>query len=333
MMKRFALILAAALPSLSALAAPILPTEDGMTWRYHMTEETGEGFRIAGVSAEQDKLQLPVVYRRTGSRDVDGKPLLAFEMHRGGLVTNTDLMNVDENGITCVARVNQNGEVTKLSPPQMIVPPLVKGTGWDYDTVLGEAKVHQHCNVVGEEDVDLAAGKFRASKIHIEQTEPNVMSEDRWFVRGVGIVKDVTTTRNEDGDLMKRITLELQEKPKVAPRPEVNTKKLSASVSAEAVGAPMSEISSAAEKICARWQGNGLRKGAKVRVVWIAQNIGEIAAPDYTIDEATTTATAPDSRGVFTLSRPEDGWAPGDYRVEFYVDDALIETAKLKITK
>jgi hypothetical protein len=317
-------------PSMSILAVPIVPIDDGMTWRYKMTEETGEGFRL---DAEQDKLQLPVVYRCSGTRDVDGKPLLAFEMHRAGLVTNTDLLKVDENGITCVARVDQSGEVAKLNPPQMIVPPLVNGTGWDYDTELSGAKVHQHCNVIGEEDVDLAAGKFRAFKIHIEQTEPNIMSEDRWFVRGVGIVKDVTTTRNEAGDLMKRITLELQERPKVAPRPEVNTKKLSASVSKEAVGAPMSEIGGGAEKIYARWQGNGLRKGAKVRVVWIAQNIGDVAPADYTIDEATTTATAPNSRGLFVLSRPEDGWAPGDYRVEFYVDDALAEKAKLKISK
>src|SRR4051794_17287033 len=103
-MKRIVIALAAALPSMSILAAAIVPTEDGMTWRYKMTEETGEGFRIAGVSAEQNKLQLPVVYRRSGTRDVDGKTVLAFEMHRGGLVTNSDLMNVDENGITCVAR-------------------------------------------------------------------------------------------------------------------------------------------------------------------------------------------------------------------------------------
>ncbi len=318
---------------MSIFAAPIVPTDDGMTWRYKMTEETGEGFRIAGVTAEQDQLQLPVIYRRSGARDVDGKSLLAFEMHRGGLVTNTDLLNVDENGITCLARVDQNGEVTKLNPPQMIVPPLVKGTSWDYDTELGNAKVHQHGSVVAEEDVDLAAGKFRAFKIHIEQTEPGHMIEDRWFVKGVGIVKDVTTTRNDDGDLIKRVTLELQERPKVAPRPEVNTKKLSASVSKEAVGAAMNEIGGDAEKIYARWQGNGLRKVAKVRVVWIAQNIGDVAPPDYTIDEATTTATAPDSRGQFTLSRPEGGWAPGDYRVEFYLDDTLIDTVKVKILK
>jgi hypothetical protein len=39
------------------------------------------------------------------------------------------------------------------------------------------------------------------------------------------------------------------------------------------------------------------------------------------------------SCGVFTLSKPDEGWAPGAYRVEFYVDDELSETVKLKIKK
>jgi hypothetical protein len=56
-----------------------------------------------------------------------------------------------------------------------------------------------------------------------------------------------------------------------------------------------------------------------------------VAEPNYTIDEASALATAPDARGVFTLSRPEDGWAPGTYRVEFYVDDQPVQTVKLKI--
>ena len=37
--------------------------------------------------------------------------------------------------------------------------------------------------------------------------------------------------------------------------------------------------------------------------------------------------------GAFTLVRPEDGWAPGDYRVEFYVDDVLVDVVKLKIVE
>ena len=70
-----------------------------------------------------------------------------------------------------------------------------------------------------------------------------------------------------------------------------------------------------------------------MRAVWIAENIGEDFPPDYKIDEASAVAESPTAHGAFTLSRPEDGWAIGDYRAEFYVDDVLVETVKLKIVK
>jgi len=70
-----------------------------------------------------------------------------------------------------------------------------------------------------------------------------------------------------------------------------------------------------------------------VRAVWIAESVSEVAPPDYKVDEASTIADSPNSFGTFTLSQPDDGWAPGDYRVEFYVDEALAETVKLRIDR
>jgi hypothetical protein len=58
-----------------------------------------------------------------------------------------------------------------------------------------------------------------------------------------------------------------------------------------------------------------------------------VAPPDYVVDEANATATAPDAHGVFTVGRPQGGWTPGIYRVEFYVDGALADAVKLKIVK
>jgi hypothetical protein len=65
--------------------------------------------------------------------------------------------------------------------------------------------------------------------------------------------------------------------------------------------------------------------------VWIAENIGEDFPQDYKVDEASAVATNPTARGAFTLARPEGGWTPGDYRVEFYVDDVLVDAVKMKI--
>jgi hypothetical protein len=318
----------------SILAAPIMPTADGTTWSYWMTEEAGEGLRIVGLPAEE-KIRLPVAYRIDGTQKVDENDLLKFEMHRAGVVTNTDLLKVDDHRIICFARIDAGGALAKLSSPQIIVPPQSEeGASWDYEAEIDGAKATVHFTITGQEDVDVPAGKFHAFKIHSEQTEPTPITEDRWFANGIGIVKDITTTRNPDGKLVHRVTLELKERPKIGPRPEVKpTKKLSATISKDAVGPAVARIGGDAEKIYARWQGNGLRKDAKVRVVWIAEDIGDAAPPDYTIDEAVTTAPAADARGSFMLSRPEGGWVTGSYRAEFYLDDALADTVKLKIEK
>jgi hypothetical protein len=327
-----------AVPLAFGSAEQLIPTADGTSWQYQMTQEAGEGFRLSSPTPDADgKVQLIVLYRIDGATNIDGKDLLKFEMHRDGVVTNTDLITVNEHGIICSARIDQDGETTKLDPPQiMVAAPLQIGASWDFNGDVAGTKVHQHYGVVGEQDVTVPAGKFRAFQIHGEQISPNPVTIDRWFVKGLGIVKDVTTTRSENGDLLRRISLELKERPKVAARPEVKSAastKLTVSVSKEATGQGTAQFGPDTEKIYARWGGHDLRPESKIRVVWIAENIGDIAPPGYTIDEASTVASASYAHGTFTLSRPDEGWVPGDYRVEFYLDDALVQAVKLKIAK
>jgi hypothetical protein len=338
-MQKIAVLALVAVPLGFVSAAELIPTELGTGWRYNMTQEVGKGLRVPDSKTDaDDKIRQPVLYRIAGMENVDGKELLKFEMHRAGAVTNTDLLSVDERGIICVARMNLDGELIKLDPPQtMIATPLKPGTSWNFNGQVGEMKVHQHYDVTGEEDVEVPAGEFHASRIHGEQTSPSPMTIDRWFVTGTGIVKDVTTIRRPNGDLLERISLELMERPKIVNRPEVKSdrapKKISVDLAEQRFGKPTAIFSSDTAQIYARWQGDHLRKEAKVRAVWIAENIGDDAPPDYKVDEATTIAEGPRSQGAFILSRPDDGWALGDYRAEFYVDDVLVDTVKLKIVK
>ncbi len=304
-----------------------------------MTEEIGKGLNLPNVKADADgKIRLGVLYRLEGTEDVDGKGLLKFEMHRAGTITNTDLLAVDEHGITCWARVNLDGELVKFTPPQtMIAAPLKKGAGWNFDGQAGDMKVQQHYDVLGEEKIDVPAGKFQTFRIHGEQTTPNRMTIDRWFAQGVGIVKDVTTMQDAKGDLLQRISLELAEGPKIVERPEVKPdtapKRLSVSLARDRFGKPTTTFSSTTPEIYARWQGQRLRQDANVKAVWIAEDIGEDFPQDYKVDEASAVATTPTARGAFTLARPEDGWMPGNYRVEFYVDNVLVDALKMKIAQ
>ena len=334
-------ILIVSMTATASIAAPIIPTAPGMAWRYNMTQEVDHGLTVPDARPDPDgKIRAPVVYRLEGTENIDGKELLKFEMHRAGVITNTDLLTVDEHGVLCWARINLDGEFVKFNPPQpMISMPLKRGASWNFEGQAGDLKVQQHYEVTGEEDVQVPAGKFHAFRIHSEQTSPSPMTIDRWFAAGTGIVKDVTTMRAANGDLLERISLELAEPPRVTDRPEVKPeaapKKLSVSFAKDQFGKANTTFSSDTPQIYARWRGQRLRKGAKVRAVWIAENIdiGEDVPPDYKVDEASAVAESPTAHGAFALSRPEDGWAIGDYRAEFYVDEVLVETVKIKIVK
>src|SRR6266508_2346186 len=336
---RLATLILTALPLAVVYGGELIPTADGTSWRYNMTEEIGKGLDIRNAKTDADgKIRLPVLYRIDGTENVDGKDLLKFEMHRGGAITNTDLLAINEQGIICSARINLDGKFIKFNPPQtMIANPLRKGARWDFNGQAGELTVRQHYDVVGEEDIKVPAGKFHAFRIHGEQASPSPMTIDRWFASDIGIVKDVTTMRAANGDLLQRISLELVERPKITERPEVKSdaapKQLSVSLAKDWFGKPMTTFSSNTPAIYARWQGQRLREGAKVKAMWIAENIGGDFPQDYKVDEASAVAESPTAHGAFTLARPEDGWAPGDYRVEFYVDDVLVDAVKLKIAK
>ena len=317
----------------------LIPTAVGTSWRYNMAEEVGKGLNVPNSKPDADgKIRLPVVYRIDGIENIDGKDLFKFEMHRGSAITNTDLLIVNDQGIICWARINLDGELVKFNPPQtMIAAPLKKGAGWDFNGQAGELKAHQHYDVLGEEDVRVPAGEFHAFHIRGEQPSPSSMTIDRWFATGIGIVKDVTTMNAAKGDLLQHISLELVERPKIMARPEVKSdaipKQLSVSLAKERSGKAITTFSSSTSEIYARWQGRRLRQGAKVKAVWIAENIGEDFPQDYKVDEASAVTETPSAHGAFTLTRPEDGWAPGNYRVEFYVDDVLVNAVKLKIAE
>ncbi len=317
-----------------ARAASLIPTQEGTNWTYQMTQELGAGISLPGSTLDKEgKIKSSVVYRLDGSETVGKQRFLKFEMHRDNQVTNTELITVDDKGIHCAYRILPDGERIRLDPPQtMMAFPLHQDDSWDFDGKAGSAKVHQHYIVMGRQDVVVPAGPFNAFRILGEQTEPDSMTIERWFVPGVGIVKDVTTMRNADGERLQRIELVLKEMPKVGDRPQVKSgQKLVGGLSSELGGGFSTEFNTDTPNIYARWKGHGLRKDATIRATWIAEDIGPVAPADYTIDEASAVAETPEAHGSFTLSRPDEGWAPGTYRVEFYVDDELADTIKASI--
>ena len=337
-----------------ARADQLLPIADGTTWQYDFKEEYGGPAAAPAVTS--------TITIRLGRQTFDGKEYLKFETLNDDSLTKTELMTVDDQGVICHARGGKDGRIVKLDPPQTILRGNVKvGDSWDSEGEVAGMEMRQHFTVQGEELVRVPAGSFRALHIHCEDASVMSVALDRWFVAGVGFVKETTVVRGPTGGLLQRNTLELQKRPEVIAKPTptptpaasatppapalsppirgpaIETqpaapgKKLSVEVSTNPAGGLTTEFKSDVENIYVRWHGRDLPKGATVRVAWIAEDVGDLVEPNFVVDETETVAPEPDSSARFTLGRPPDGWAEGKYRLEFYVNDELEETLRVTI--
>jgi hypothetical protein len=344
--KRAVIFLAAAAAATSASAEPLLPTATGTTWKYQMIQEFGKGVHPGAdenVKLDPDgKLRLPVIIFVAGTEKIDGVETTRYDLYRQGRVQLTEFLKVDETGVTAVARSAGEGEKSKLDPPQKILsfPPRADEK-WRYNGKAGDEETTQTYEIVGRESIEVPAGKFDAFHLRLTQlspTPPKVI-EDRWFVPNVGYAKILTTMTREDGGLLQRIDLQLSERPKIAERPAqaaispAEKKPLHAALAKERLGEPTTTFAPDTPKIFARWQGETLAKGDKIRSVWIAEDVGEVAPPNYKLDEASVAADGPRAFGTFTITKPTKGWPVGKYRLEIYQGDNLVETVKFDIVR
>lgn len=326
-------------------AETLFPASAGTTWKYQMIQEFGEGVRPGAkehVTLDPDgKLRLPVVMFVEGMESIDGVESTRYDLYRQRRVQLTEFLKVDEKGVTAMARSAEDGEKSKLEPPQKILsfPPRV-GEKWNYTGKVDDIETTQNSEIVARESVEVPAGKFNAYHLRLTQlspTPPKVI-EDRWFVPRVGYVKIVTEIKRSDDQLLQRIDLELTEGPKAGERPLASSvpadeKTLEAALAKELTGEPTTTFAPDIPKIYARWQGVGLQNGDKIHCVWIAEDVGDVAPKNYKVSETSATADGPRASGTFTLSKPNKGWPVGKYRAEFYQGDQLAETVRFEITR
>jgi hypothetical protein len=337
-----------------ARAEQLLPTAEGTTWLYQSTEEVGGPDAAPAVRS--------AITIRAGKQLFEGKEFVKLETLADDVISKTELVTVNDQGVVCAARGDREGKIVKLDPPATIIPATLKvGDTWDSEGEVAGMEMRQHFTVPAEEMVRVPAGAFRAFHIHTADSSVMSITLDRWFVPGVGFVKETTVVRGPTGGLLQRLTLELQKRPEVVAKPEVTPspsaarpsptptapirgpeietlpvppgKKLTVEVSADPGGGSKTEFKSDVANIYVRWHGRGLAEGARVRVAWVAEDVGDLVEPNFIVDETETIAAAPDASARFTLGRPPDGWAEGKYRLEFYVNDELEETVRVTIAK
>jgi hypothetical protein len=289
----------------------------------------------ADLAAKPEREKFQVSYRLAGTEVLDNVAYQKLEMYRGETRASTDFIRDEGTGIVCSARRDATGVLQKFDPPQkLVVTPLKVGTKWSFDGQIGQTNASQRYELIGEEQVQVPAGKFAAWRIHCDQTAPTKATIDRWFVPGTGFIKIRTEIKSSFGNKLQETLLELKEAPTVVTgshtEAEQTTENLTVSISKAARGDSANEFGAASPAIYARWQGHNLPANAKVHAAFIAENVTDVAA-DYEIDDAEAAAPSPNSYGVFTLSKPESGWTPGAYRVEFSVNDEPAGVVKFKI--
>ena len=193
--------------AVSVRADALLPTAEGTTWEYESTET------ITGAAPVRS-----VITVRASKQLLDGKEVVKLETLSGDVVSKTELVSVDENGIACLARSGKDGKITKLNPPQPIIAaPLKVGAVWELEGEAAGIRMHQRFTVLAEESVTVPAGNFQAFHLQCEDSSLVSIKLDRWFVPGTGFVKETTVVRGPG--MLQRVTLELNKIAEVLSKP------------------------------------------------------------------------------------------------------------------
>jgi hypothetical protein len=96
-------------------------------------------------------------------------------------------------------------------------------------------------------------------------------------------------------------------------------------------GEGLASFAADTEKVLALFKTEGAQNGDKIRGLWIAEDVGGAAPANSKIDEKTLTMEGDTEDGVFSLSKPTNGWPAGTYRLDIYVNDKLVKTEKFTI--
>jgi hypothetical protein len=94
---------------------------------------------------------------------------------------------------------------------------------------------------------------------------------------------------------------------------------------------PVTTFATDTPKIYAMFKTQGISSANKVKGVLVAEDVGDAAPANTVVLEKTLDLDEDTSDGAFNFSKPDKGWPPGKYRVEFYANDTLATKASFTI--
>ena len=97
-------------------------------------------------------------------------------------------------------------------------------------------------------------------------------------------------------------------------------------------GEPATTFSADALNIYLIWKSEQLRPGDEIRVIWIAEDIGEAGPEESKIGERSIPVRRPNEVGSCFVSRPGDRlWPVGKYRAEVYIGKRAVAVLRFTI--
>lgn len=102
-------------------------------------------------------------------------------------------------------------------------------------------------------------------------------------------------------------------------------------MSNELAGDAVSTFTPDTEKIYALFKTIGAKHGDKIRGALIAEDVGAVAPANTKVLETNINMDGDTDDGDFNFSKPTNGWPVGKYRVDVYLNDQLLATAKFTV--
>ena len=224
---RLYFLCAAALAALSVAVLagpPNYPLAPGTRWTLHLHQEVGAGISFGedvAPLAKGNVLDIQVVSEVTGSEAVGGKTYARIESKRNGKLWLREWYRLEPEGLLQGKSLDaETGEEHLMAPPQKLLSATLQpGEAWTWRAP--DAPVTIHTRVLGPESVTVPAGHYSATKLEVATTVPVGNSlvqvqQYRWFVPGVGYVRQQTESR-AGTRLLSRVELALERFQAAAP--------------------------------------------------------------------------------------------------------------------
>lgn len=173
------------------------PLKPGSRWIYRDTT-TGQ----EGKEAVQENL-----YEIMGVEEYQGKECIILNrlMHRMPMFASKDLYVVEGDKVYTFG--SKDIKEGKKEPSLMLKFPFKAGEKWESDS----DSIKRTHTVIGEEDVEVPAGKFKAWKIVneyiISKGVPQTSNVTVWYAKDVGVVKVDSLAKSKDKTVKNRMEL------------------------------------------------------------------------------------------------------------------------------